>query len=480
MKKSIYNLMLIALIAMSTLISQNALAQAEEGQDDDLGDFRGGSLQDITESKFEGGLGYTNIGGESFIGLTLTPELSLGKVGLGIHLPLLYSLDNNEFRTEAFKNGTTGFLRLVRYVRYGRQKKDPIYVRWGQLDNIMVGYGGLINNYSNSISSERTKTGFHLDINFNEGMFGIEAMYSDIDPKSVNLFAIRPYVRPLSKMSIPIIRTLEIGATYIGDKDQTERKTFESDSATTVEQYTYTKDGISAFGVDLGLTLLKIPFVRIDAFGQWSKLNIESDTLKGFFAADGIAENDNFENATGSSVGINARFNFILDVFMLDFRIERLWYDQYYQPQFFDANYEINKDVKILSLGSAEKKAGIYGSLQGHILNKIQIGGSMMIPDEINEGNPALVKLNADLANLADKVSLHGLYQKGGLTDLEDAFKLDERSLATLRVAYHVNKFLRAGVDYHWTFIRSEQEDGSFAFEANRVWYPYFGFSMTF
>ncbi|CAN0169219.1 unnamed protein product, partial [Chrysoparadoxa australica] len=117
-----------------------------------------------------------------------------------------------------------------------------------------------------------------------------------------------------------------------------------------------------------------------------------------------------------------------------------------------------------------------YGSLQGHILPKVQLGGSLMIPDEISEEAPAVVRLNADLERLADKVSLHASYIKGNLATLKDAFIFDENSLAKIRFIYHMNKFLAVGMDYYWAFAPAD--DGSY--KATRYISPYFGLSIAF
>lgn len=185
---------------------------------------------------------------------------------------------------------------------------------------------------------------------------------------------------------------------------------------------------------------------------------------------------DGFQDGTGASVGVNFRFHFIADLLSTDIRIERLNYSDHYLPQFFDATYEINKDAKIYALGAAEKMSGFYGSLTGHILKKVQLGGSLMIPDDITEATPATVRVNADLDRLADKFSFHGSYIKGNLTDLGDTFKFDERSLAKLRVVYHLNKFLAAGFDYYWAFTPTA--DGGY--KATKYVSPYFGLSIQF
>lgn len=415
---------------------------------------------------FTGGFTYTTIGQEEFVGLVLSPEFSIGKVGVGLNVPVLYGLDSKAVRTEIFKDGV-GPARLITYIRYGVQKKDPVYVKVGQLQGTMIGFGGLVNNYSNSTSFEKRKIGMHFDANV-KGFAGIEGMYSDFDPSSQNLLVIRPYVRPLSFTEIPVAKTLELGATFISDKDQTSIATSDSTSTT----YAFTKDGVNAFGLDMGMTVLSVPFIQIDLFANYSKLTISNDSLKQ--VATTVLADNSFKTGSGSSIGMNFRFHFIADVLSTDIRIERLWYNDHYVPQFFDATYELGKDTRILSLIGSEKQQGIYGSLTGHILQKVRLGGSLLIPDNISEASPAVVQVNADMERLADKFSLHGSYIKGNLTDLGDAFKFDERSLAQMRFIYHLNKFLATGVDYYWAFTPTG--DGSY--QSTKYVMPYFGVSI--
>lgn len=439
-------------------------------------DFRAGMGSAPSGGSFDGGLTFTQIEDQYFVGLTLNPEFAIGKVGVGLNIPILYGLDDQKIRTEIFKDGI-GAARLITYVRYGVQKRDPIYVKVGQLDNTMIGFGGLINNYTNTTSFEKRKVGLHYDLNF-RGLAGIDGLYSDFDPSSMNLLAIRPYVRPLSWSGIPIVKTIEFGSTIVQDKDQTPIIT--SDSTST--SYLFTRDGIGAFGVDMGITLLRVPFIQIDLFATYSRLNASSPALLDSLQSNYIATTepdamaDGYEDGSGMSAGLNFRFHFIADLLSTDVRIERLSYSEHYLPQFFDATYEINKDAKIYSLGAAQKMSGIYGSLTGHILKKVQLGGSLMIPDDITEETPATVRVHADLERLGDKVSMHASYIKGDLTTLEDAFTFDERSLAKVRFIYHINKFLAAGVDYFWGFTPTE--DGGY--KATKYVSPYFGLSIAF
>ncbi|MEP0984960.1 hypothetical protein [Ekhidna sp.] len=431
-----------------------------------ISDFREPMVLPNEDGSINGGMTYTQIDGKDYVGLVLSPEFKIGKVGVGLNVPILYGLDDNSIRTEIFEDGV-GVARLFRYIRYGKQKADPVYVKAGEISGLMLGYGGLMNNYTNSTSYEKRKVGIHADFNYDR-FIGLELLYSDLNPESFNLFGARPYIRPLSSFPIKIINTLEVGASYIADKDQTAIITSDSTSTT----YAFTKSGAKGLGLDMGVTLLSVPFIQIDLFASYAKLNISSDTLTQL--ANSFGEND-FKTGSGSSVGLNFRMHFIADVFSTDIRIERLNNSDHYIPQFFNATYEINKDARIASLITTEGKNGIYGALRGHVLKKVSLGGSIMIPDEISAASPAFVELTADMERLANKFSFHGSYVKGDLEDLGDAFKFDERSLAKMRFIYHMNKFLATGVDYYWLFTPTA--DGGY--EPTKYVMPYFGVSIA-
>lgn len=437
-------------------------------------DFRAGLPPPGGGSAINGGFTYTVIDGNAYVGLVLAPEIKIGKVGIGLDVPILYGLDDKSVRTEMFEDGV-GALRLIRYVRYGQQKVDPVYVKVGNLSGTMIGFGGLVNNYSNSTSYEKRKIGLHYDFNV-KGIAGIEGMYSDFDPASFNLFAIRPYVRPLSWTYLPILETFEMGTTFLSDKDQTSLLSSGEDNST----YAFTAGGISAFSIDAGVTLLQVPFIQIDLFANYSRLNVVSDTLTSAISTlqtAGLIETPSatFKKGTGISAGFNFRFRFIADLLSTDIRLERLSYSDYYLPQFFDTSYEINKDLKILSLASAGSTQGIYGSVTGHVLKKLSLGGSLMLPDHVGETAPAVITLHANVDRLFNKYSIHANYFKGGLTDLGDAFKLDERSLLNVRFAYHLNKFLVTGVDYFYSFTPTD--DG---FKTTKYVSPFIGLSIQF
>ena len=436
------------------------LALATLAQSSDIPNIDPQAMLADSINSIKASFGITQIGGETYAGLRLQPEFRVWKIGFGLDVPIQFNINTKELRTDEFKGGAE-MLRLVRYFSLGKKKEDAIYVRMGDLYGVSLGYGTLINNYSNSPSFERRKFGINADVNF-KGIVGVEGLYSDT--KGANLLGLRPYVRPLRTTKIPIVKSFEIGYSYVTDKGGN------ADSTGVYLQ----DDGMKAMAFDAGITFLNTSFIKLIGYGQYSQLSrIKSDTLDRFLAAP--PTDLTYGKGSGSSVGLSGKMN-LASAFVLDARIERLWYKDYYLPQFFDAIYEINKDSKIASLATAKGKQGIYGSLAIILFNKFRVNGSLLLPDELSVETPGLVQVGLEATKLADKITISGNYIRGGLTTLSDAFKLDNGSLANVTLNYQLAKFFYVGADYRWTFARLESGE----VKATNYFRPYFGLSFPF
>jgi len=455
MKKIIFSFSLAAMTMVSAV-------KAQEGASQTYADV---FSSDENNSQLGAVANLTQIGDETYVGLRIRPEIVIKKFGIGLDIPLIFNAQDGSFRTEEYLNGV-GLARIIRYVRYGVKKKDPVYVRLGDITGTYLGFGGLVNNYSNSASFERRKIGLSWDILIKK-KYGIEGFYSDIDFTSPNLFGLRPYAKPLvGVIDVPIIKTTEVGFTFVQDKDNTKSQYDEDGNATRSELL---DKSVRAWGIDIGWDILKTKIINVKAFAQYSKL-AENAVMKDTAKVLGLS----YGAGHGRSIGARANMSIGGDFLNLNARLERLWYSENYIPQFFDAIYEINKDQKLFSLITAEEQAGIYGTLTGTILSKIKLGGALLLPDNVSETSPAYIRFDAAATNLANKVSLTGTYMKGGITDMSDALKIDERSLANARLTYKVSKLMVAGVDYRWTFTK--KDDGKI--EAVNYVMPYFGLSM--
>lgn len=440
--------------------------------------FQLGFSQDEYESSFDkensisGNLGYTSVDGQAFVGFRFQPQFSFGKIGLGLDVPLLFDIESGELRKEEFTEGV-GILRMIRYLSYGNKKKDPVYVKMGDMTGERLGFGAILGNYTNSVSFERRKVGISADVLFKKTI-GLEAIYSDLNfDGSMKLLAVRPYYKPFTKSGIPVLRTLEVGMSFVADKDDYEEDTENGITSNT----TFTRDGNSAFGVDLGVILLKNSLLELTWDVQFSKLS-KNDALANFIAANSAiyTSGASYDSGKGFATGFEGNFNFIANLFHLNARIERQWYGENYIPQFYNFAYEINKDARLKELIGAEKAQGIYGRLGAEILDLVKVEGELLLPDNLEESSRgAVLGLTLQTKEIA-KFRAKGKYVKAQLSDLKDAFKFDERALANILVTYRLNQFMEAGVNYQWTY--AQKEDGTYG-PVNQV-RPYIGFSMKF
>jgi len=427
---------------------------------------------------------YSRIGDQNFIGFRIKPDLSFGKLGFGVDVPLMFDLSTGKLRTEEFKDGIA-WLRVVRYVRYGVKKKDNFYVRVGELSDAYLGFGALMNNYNNSISFEKRKLGIEFDMTFKE-QYGVEFLYSDIDATSFNLLAIRPYYKPFGALPIPIIKTFEIGVAGIYDHDNTE---IGKDSM----QYktnTFVNKGVSAFSFDAGLYVFRNKWMQWKFYAQYGRMSkINNDALDAYmvsptflidFPQADTAFVKNYKGGGGASIGSEFSFKFMGNLLRMSYKAERIWFDDYYLPQFFDAAYELNKDYKIATLLQSKQKAGIYIDAKVSVLDKIIVNGGLMLPDNVSVEAPAMVKVGVDLSNLHEKLILFANYYRGNISSLSDAITFDDRSMMNMRAAWKVYEIEKlkvefiGGLDYRWTFLTKENG----MFEAASYVSPYFSLNI--
>ncbi|WP_010135452.1 hypothetical protein [Ochrovirga pacifica] len=420
------------------------------------------------ENVISGNVGFTTIGEQTFVGFRLQPEFSFGKIGLGLDVPLLFDIENGNLRTEEFSNGV-GVLRMIRYLRYGVKKEDPVYVKLGDMTGERLGYGAILGNYTNAVSFERRKVGISADLLF-EKKIGLEFLYSDLNfDGSLKLLAVRPYYKPFGALEIPIVNTIEFGLSMVVDKDDFEETT---DTGTT-NHTQFTRDGNKAYGVDVGAILLKNMFLELTADIQYAKL-LKNDALAAHIS--NTVPTANYDTGQGYAIGLEGGFNFIANVLHVNARIERQWYGDNYIPQFFNFAYEINKDARLQELVPAENSQGIYARLGSEILDLVKVKGELLLPDDLENSNRgAIVGLSLQTKEIAN-FRVRGTYVKSQLTNLDDAFKFNGNALANALVTYRLNQFMEAGVDYQWTY--AQKDDGTFG-TVNQV-RPYIGFSMKF
>jgi len=109
--------------------------------------------------------------------VSLRPEINFGKLGIGLDL-MVYIDNEGNIREEEWdiQSDPSLLLDKLLYIRYGT-KIDPIWAKYGSIDNMTLGYGGLMQGYSNMMQFPTVRK-VGVNTGFNYGPIGGE-LFSD-------------------------------------------------------------------------------------------------------------------------------------------------------------------------------------------------------------------------------------------------------------------------------------------------------------
>jgi len=150
---------------------------ADETEEEEAGDEDGEGLFGDALA-MDAGFGAVTIDGQLYNQIALRPDISIGKLGVGLDVVIYMDQDGN-FRKEEW-NEAKDVIDKIMYVRWG-EPGDPLYIRVGTLDNVVLGYGLIMNGYSNMMEYPSVrKTGHHIGFKFgNIGFENVVANYKE-------------------------------------------------------------------------------------------------------------------------------------------------------------------------------------------------------------------------------------------------------------------------------------------------------------
>ncbi|MCF7807003.1 MAG: FecR family protein [Candidatus Marinimicrobia bacterium] len=158
-----------------------------------------------------GALGAVTIDGVLYNQIALRPDISIGKLGIGLDL-VFYMNQDGDVVWEKWQ-GAENIADKVMYVRWG-QPEDPLYIRVGTLEKVVIGYGMFVNNYNNMMEYPSVrKIGTH--VGFTRGSLGFEAMWANV--KELGLASLRT-TYSLGKLQFGVTAAVDINQ-YNGFKD---------------------------------------------------------------------------------------------------------------------------------------------------------------------------------------------------------------------------------------------------------------------
>ncbi|MCL4540071.1 MAG: hypothetical protein M1469_07355 [Bacteroidetes bacterium] len=397
-----------------------------------------GSILPTDQNEISGGLGITWItdnGGEPvpYYSIGVLPDLSFGKIGVGLDFTLLVSSKDGTIRKVDWSNGA--YRRIIRYIRWG-QKHDPVYAQVGQLYAATLGYGLIVDNYDNSPSYDDRRIGGEFDVDLSK--FGFETMYGDFQRPGV--MGGRLYLRPLKFTNLadfPVLGGLELGATFVTDQNSNSGVIGATYNQTTQRDSVFKDKGeIAEFGLDAGFPVLRSPFVDLDAYYAFAQ-------FKHF--------------GHGSALGVMGTFRG-LGLATASVKIERQFIGNQFIPEYFDQFYELTRFTpndsiisKASQLENMKSSAGWYGQVTVSLMQNFKILGGYRGIDHDPIGG--LLNLETRFPNVIPMIVFNAGYDRWGVRGIKDLFRLDNRSLLYVFVGYEPYPFMTVGLNYYWTFI---------------------------
>jgi hypothetical protein len=250
----------------------------------------------------------------------LTPELTVGKFGLGLNITLNFNFtggpENNQFeirREDWVPDSAADFLPIYlpkfKYIRWA-EKGEPLYILLGEIENGLLGNGFIMSNYTNTtFLPELPVFGLSFDLDgrlFNFPYVGIETFVGNL--AVFDIIGSRLYVRPFAWTSSPILTGLQLGGTVAGDR----------------KPYYYDPSSDAPGSVIMGGADIMVPLLTKEMF----TLNTFGDLV---FQQYG----------TGGMVGFGGRI-----VKILLYRAEIRFVGTNFIPVYFDATYDLYRHIK--------------------------------------------------------------------------------------------------------------------------------------
>ena len=112
------------------------------------------------------GVGSVTIDGVLYNQVALRPEINIGKIGIGLDL-VVYIDNKGNVREDDwdFKSDPSRIFDKILFLRWG-EESDPFWVKFGSLDNVTLGYGGILSGYSNMMEfPEVRRIGLNTGVN---------------------------------------------------------------------------------------------------------------------------------------------------------------------------------------------------------------------------------------------------------------------------------------------------------------------------
>jgi tetratricopeptide (TPR) repeat protein len=359
------------------------------------------------------GVGISNIEEENWYALTSHPEIDYSYFGAKVSLEFLMSGEGD------FRETDLEIEKIMQYVRLGNAGK-PFYLMGGKINDFTIGYGSIVQSYMNQSDESNRRLGALLEVN--TPFVTLNGMLNDV--QEPDLFAGRAGFRPL--------QFLQAGVSAAMDVNQDANEETED-------------DGIAIYGGDATLSFTASDVLLLGILGDVAMID---------------------EYGTGVMSGLLLMFQGgevaspKLSIFSA-----YVYNGEEYEPGFFNAFYE--KEKRTYALSNTAKAAmlptrypeptgGMYTRASVSFPPILDISGTLRTIFDVDSSG-SLYLIGAFLPNT--NFIARGGYYRAGISEMGEAFALDENTLTGLLIGYWFTRYTAFMLNYEWTY--AWDEDGS-------------------
>ena len=160
-------------------------------------------------------VGTVTMDGKQWQRISFRPDIPIGPFGVALDVELFVDHEGNfSKRGWDFSTGQAAretIFRKIYYIRYGRPG-DPVFMKVGALDDVTLGYGLIVDGYTNALEYPSVKRiGFQGDV---KGGIHLQWVVNDVD----DAFTGGPWFG--IRAALPILGKLRVGGTLAMDVNQ--------------------------------------------------------------------------------------------------------------------------------------------------------------------------------------------------------------------------------------------------------------------
>jgi len=265
-------------------------------------------------------IGPANINNTNFQQITLMPEFGIGQFAIGLYFPIYMNLaigpvpatswhNYSDWDFRNWKDGFSDAINKFLYIRYGQKGAPPVYIKAGNINDFTIGFGFLMNRYSNMVHfPEEKKFGLEFDISTKFG--GFESMCSDLT--LFEIYGGRFYINPLFWLNSKLLQKFNIGYSHIVD---------------TKPSLILNDPTLHFYGYDAGLNVVNNKMIQLSLYAN----------LGYAFLKDKSGKTTSYQGSAFVP-GLKGKFLFIL------YKLEYRNLSNNFPVEYFDINYE---DVRL-------------------------------------------------------------------------------------------------------------------------------------